>query len=418
MEEKKQIEQKKLYAKKCFQVLKNVLEETFQTNVLFLKPPYKNVSEITAKIDHGMRSIFWSDFNKTDFSIFTKKRDDKKQLFIVKSNLGFYNIIICLEQKEEPDIISIGPFRSEEFSIDFFTKIIKDSKLSANVTLGLKYLYESFPYIQLSSIINVTKCIVSIYFPQFKEMEAVEIAFSDQKNVNKININLELLQDYSADSAELYQKSFLGFLSAIKKGDSTNARNTMQSFLKSAQFLSSENIEVCKEDLKYLNNCCHMALLQSHIHPIYVLKLYHMLYLKINHLKNHETLMGMANDICHKYCLLVKNYGFSEYSKMICDIINYIQLHLDEKLTLSLLAEHFHKNPTSLSNSFSKEVGISVTEFIHQVRINEAIRYFNTTKLSVSEVAIAVGFQDFAYFSRLFKRQIGCSPREYCRNVR
>ena len=86
-------------------------------------------------------------------------------------------------------------------------------------------------------------------------MEEVEITFDEEENVNKININLELSQDYSVDSAELYQQSFLKFLNAIKKGDSTNARNTMQSFLKNAKLLSSENIEICKEDLRYLNNC-------------------------------------------------------------------------------------------------------------------------------------------------------------------
>ncbi|MBQ5754657.1 MAG: helix-turn-helix domain-containing protein, partial [Oscillospiraceae bacterium] len=38
--------------------------------------------------------------------------------------------------------------------------------------------------------------------------------------------------------------------------------------------------------------------------------------------------------------------------------------------------------------------------------------------MSVSDVAVAVGFQDFAYFSRLFKKQIGCSPREYCKSIK
>ncbi len=418
MEEKRHIEQKKSSVQECFQLLKNVLKEAFQTDVLFLTPPYEDISKITTKIDRGMRNIVWSDFNKTDICSFTETKKPEQKLVVVKSNLGFYNIIVCMDKKKEPDIISIGPFRAEEFSVSFFTKIIKDSNLSASVISELKYLYESFPYIQLSSVINVTKHIVSVYFPEFKEMELVEIAFSDQMNSNKININLEMLRDYSADSAEVYQHALFEFLKTLKKGESVHARKAMKYFFQAAKLFSSESAEACRADLNYLNDCCHVALLESHIHPLYVLKLHDMLRIKINHLNSQDALIGMANDMCHKYCLLVKNYGFSEYSKTICDVINYIRLHLDEKLTLSLLAEHFKKNATSLSNSFSKEVGISITEFIHQVRINEAIRYFNTTELSVSEVAIAVGFQDFAYFSRLFKKQIGCSPREYCRSVR
>ena len=138
---------------------------------------------------------------------------------------------------------------------------------------------------------------------------------------------------------------------------------------------------------------------------------------KIEAAGNRNSLHRLANDICHKYCLLIKNYAFHEYSKSIRAVVNYIHLHLDEDLSLSLIATHFKKNASSLSSAFSKEVGMSVTNYIHQARIKEAILYFNTTKMSVSEVAVAVGFQDFAYFSRLFHKQIGCSPRDYCKNI-
>ena len=106
------------------------------------------------------------------------------------------------------------------------------------------------------------------------------------------------------------------------------------------------------------------------------------------------------------------------YSKTIRMVVNYIHLHLDEDLSLSVLASHFDKNATTLSSAFTKEVGMNVTNFIHRTRIEKALHLFNTTKMSVSDVALAVGFQDFAYFSRLFKKQIGCSPREYCKSIK
>ena len=115
---------------------------------------------------------------------------------------------------------------------------------------------------------------------------------------------------------------------------------------------------------------------------------------------------------------MIKNYAFKDYSKTIRMIVNSIHLHLDEDLSLSVLAEHFGKNATTLSSAFTKEVGMNLTNFIHRTRIEKAIHLFNTTKMSVSDVAVSVGFQDFAYFSRLFKKQIGCSPREYCKSIK
>lgn len=399
---------------KCFQLLQKVMQEAFQMDVVYLTPPYDNFHET----DHGIRNMVWSDFLATERAENYELKSANQRLVVVRSNLGFYNVLALLEYGEQPDMIFVGPFRAEEFSAKFFSTLMKNSRISAEAASNLQYIYEGFPYVQLSSVINITKQILAVYFPEFEEMEPVQMEFSDQADTNKIKVNMEMLQEYTEDIAEVYQKSLMNFLAALNKGDIEEVRREVKKFLQLSRLVSSENLEECKRDLHLINDYCHMAMFQTHIHPAYILKLYTTIRMKINRLTGRDMLNGMINDICHKYCLLVKNYTFPEYSKTICDVINYIYLHLDEKLTLSLLAEYFKKNAASLSNSFSKEVGISVTEFIHQARINEAIKYFNMTELSVSEVAVAVGFQDFAYFSRLFKKQIGCSPREYCRSVR
>ena len=94
-------------------------------------------------------------------------------------------------------------------------------------------------------------------------------------------------------------------------------------------------------------------------------------------------------------------------------MVNYIDQHLATELSLSVLAETFDKNPSYLSNAFKKEVGDTITEYINKARIQASLRYFNTTNMSVGEVADAVGISDFGYFSKLFKKHVGVSPREY-----
>ena len=156
-----------------------------------------------------------------------------------------------------------------------------------------------------------------------------------------------------------------------------------------------------------------MALLHTDIHPLHVIKLAGSVRMKIENMTSLTKLAQTANEICHKYCLLVKNYANPDSSRLTKDVIAYIQLHLDEELSLRHLAAHFQKNASVLSNTFSKETGQTLTKFIHQTRIQEAIRLFNTTDLSVSEVAMSVGYLDFSYFSKVFSKNVGCSPREY-----
>ena len=77
------------------------------------------------------------------------------------------------------------------------------------------------------------------------------------------------------------------------------------------------------------------------------------------------------------------------------------------------IAEHFNYSPAALSASFKKETDTNLTTYVKQTRIREAIRLFNSTAQSVSDVALSVGYDDFAYFSRVFKEITGMSPRDY-----
>lgn len=109
--------------------------------------------------------------------------------------------------------------------------------------------------------------------------------------------------------------------------------------------------------------------------------------------------------------------AFPFIKQMICNIMNYVTAHISEELTLSSIAAFFHKNPSYVSGRFRRETGENLTDFIQKERMAAAIRYFNTTNMSVAEVAGNVGISDFAYFSRIFKKHIGSSPNEYKKMV-
>lgn len=226
------------------------------------------------------------------------------------------------------------------------------------------------------------------------------------------------LFSFTAEETELYKEFLNAFRNAIAKGDSMLAQETLMQFTQAFSFNLFETLNNCQNFLIYINTICHLKLFETDIHPSYILKLYDDFSQKILNLTDIKQTLSIAKNICHKYCLLVKNYSFSMYSRHIRTIINYIHLHLEEELSLQKLAKIVEKNSSALSSAFSKEVGMTVTQYIHQVRIEKALFYFNTTNMPISEVALAVGMHDFAYFSRLFHKQVGCSPREYCKNLK
>lgn len=121
-----------------------------------------------------------------------------------------------------------------------------------------------------------------------------------------------------------------------------------------------------------------------------------------------HTVSGVQG-LCERYQLFLGNGR----SQPLWLTIAYIQEHYTEHITLNALAGAAGRNPQYISAVFSKNCGISITQYITSLRVEEAKRLLRSTGLPVGEIAARVGYPDAKYFSRVFQRLTGSSPREY-----
>ena len=91
----------------------------------------------------------------------------------------------------------------------------------------------------------------------------------------------------------------------------------------------------------------------------------------------------------------------------------YLDEHYTEKLTLDELAEKFFINKFYLSKIFKETYGTTVNNYLISKRITRAKQLLRFTDMTVDEVGVAVGMGDANYFSRMFRKVEGISPREY-----
>lgn len=390
-----------------YQLLRNVLQAAFGITAELFTPPYPDIK----KIDHGLRAMVWTNYTEEDTPFSFPGSSENYRILIIKSNLGFYNVLALLGPEEQPDFISVGPFRDEELSPHYFSQILRESGISPTDMQALKHIYEQMSYAQPDAVTSVTRQILAVYYPELATVTPEFIQYSGQER--SIDLNKALLEAYSVEHAENYREALFSFLEVLKTGDSPRTQKALLTFLQTASFVYSKNMREYKWMLHALNHHCHMELLTTDIHPYYIIKQMISSRIKIETMTSMARLEQMPNEICHKYCLLVKNYANPEYSRLTKDVIDYIQLHLEEELSLRFFADYFQKNASALSHTFHKETGISLTKFIQQTRIREAIRLFHTTNLTISDVAMAVGYPDFSYFSKVFSQITGYSPREY-----
>ena len=94
-------------------------------------------------------------------------------------------------------------------------------------------------------------------------------------------------------------------------------------------------------------------------------------------------------------------------------IQDYIEKNYSKKITLNDIAEELHANSSYLSRLYKKESGQNIFDVILQKRIKKAKEYMKTTDKKIYEISQLVGFDDTGYFSRVFRRCYGISPKEY-----
>jgi AraC-like DNA-binding protein len=100
-------------------------------------------------------------------------------------------------------------------------------------------------------------------------------------------------------------------------------------------------------------------------------------------------------------------------SERIGTVINYINTHLSEHITVESLAGQLHFHPNYFSRFFKSYLGVSPMQYLHRVRMQKAKELLKQTDLPVTVIAEQTGFKDLFYFSNTFKNYSGYSPSEY-----
>ena len=102
---------------------------------------------------------------------------------------------------------------------------------------------------------------------------------------------------------------------------------------------------------------------------------------------------------------------------LVCELVNYINLHIGEDLSLKTLGRVTNYNPTYLSRTFKNITRSPLKTYIDEKRINTA-KVLMSRDVPLAEIAMQVGFQNYSTFYNTFKRLTGVSPERYAREVR
>lgn len=103
----------------------------------------------------------------------------------------------------------------------------------------------------------------------------------------------------------------------------------------------------------------------------------------------------------------------SEYTALFTEALRYIDTHYQEDIRLEDLAKEYGFSKFYFSRLFHQYSGYSFSKYLQMRRLQAAKGLLGTTNDPISHIAEEAGFQSLATFNRVFRQNVGCSPKEY-----
>lgn len=102
-----------------------------------------------------------------------------------------------------------------------------------------------------------------------------------------------------------------------------------------------------------------------------------------------------------------------EEESLSSQLMIFIEQNYYMEVDMKMICQHFHYSRSYLSRTFRHETQITIQQFLQETRVNKAKHLLLETNLLIKEISTSVGINDALYFSKLFNKIAGCSPREY-----
>lgn len=108
-----------------------------------------------------------------------------------------------------------------------------------------------------------------------------------------------------------------------------------------------------------------------------------------------------------------KNNAAPEQNRYVTEVVKYMYKHISEKLTLDEIVKEFELSKSYLNIIFQKCTRHAPMDFYNQLKMKEACKMLRRSDARIYEVAWELGYRDQYYFSRMFKKAVGVSPKLY-----
>lgn len=134
---------------------------------------------------------------------------------------------------------------------------------------------------------------------------------------------------------------------------------------------------------------------------------------QLGHFNSLADILEWLQSFCQKLCRLLTDRKETRSDKLVEQAKRYVNQHYQEKLSLMDISDALNISYGHLSNTFKKFTGITLSDYIAGVKIEHAKELIDSHQYLMYEISDKLGFENPYYFSKVFKKITGISPRDY-----
>jgi two-component system, response regulator YesN len=339
------------------------------------------------------------------------ERANKNSFCFHTDSFQLFFLAVALHEDEQfRGMVLVGPFLNERVTDHFIWNVMRNNRLENNWFNPLEKFYKSLAYLG-QSYLALSDLLVNIVVNPRVDTHLITI----KNNNNQLQLEVQP-QDYTQSGLDVKlryeaEKKFLYF---IETGDKENAMKAFLEFAGDFSYRVPGNPLRAKKNLSFSSNTMtRQAAARGGVEPQYLHAISEKFALKIEAAVAMSELDALEFVMIDEYCEAVRNFTVKGHSTVVRKALMHINLYFKEPITVQLIADEIGFNRNYLAKKFKQEMDISVIDYIHKKRIDEAIFLLEQGRLSITDIGIQVGFSSYNYFCKVFKDVTGITATEH-----
>lgn len=336
-----------------------------------------------------------------------------EEFILISDHLGLsYAVLGIWKDDQIYGLTIIGPVIMGKQTRDGFMKQVKKMPGSIRKKITVSTLYEKIPKMDEYTLRASCKVLLGMLYSNINyfNAHAMDTAALKEKSISTAQKKPEEIGDFRK-----YHDFFSNVMVYVKKGDKENIQRTLTKRIRELGDLPKEEaLNEKKLMTNWLLNYISLPLIELGICVEEIGEKAFLYQRDINECETTTELAVVAEKILDELLdQAVYHQENMPLLKPIEEAIVHIRYNLSEELTLETIAKEVHLSPKYFSRIFKENMGVSLNAYINKERVKKGKELLDYTKDSISHIALRVGFKNQNYFTTVFKKITGITPKQY-----